>query len=85
MSTLKSQYFVTFIHDYSHCTWLFLMSNRSELFSIFQNFCQEIKTQFAIPIRTLCSGSAMEYLSHKFQNFMSSHGILHQTSCAHTP
>nr|CAN74104.1 hypothetical protein VITISV_008952 [Vitis vinifera] len=44
-STLGFQYFVTFIDDYSRCTWLFLMKNRAELFSIFQKFYTEIQTQ----------------------------------------
>ena len=61
------------------------MQNRSDLFSIFQKFYQEIKTQFGVPIRVLRSDNAREYLSQSFQHFMSSHGILHQTSCAHTP
>jgi len=34
-SNLGFQYFVTFIDDFSICTWLFLMKNHSELFSIF--------------------------------------------------
>ena len=34
-STLGFQYFVIFIDDYSRCTWLFLMKNRAELYSIF--------------------------------------------------
>lgn len=85
ISTLDSKYFVTFIDDFSSCTWLFLMKNRSELFSIFQQFYQEVKTQFGVSIRSLRSDNAKEYLSHQFQNFMSSNGILHQTSCAHTP
>ena len=34
-STLGFQYYVTFIDDYSRCTWLFLMKTRAELFSIF--------------------------------------------------
>jgi len=37
-SNLGFQYFFTFIDDYSICTWVFLMKNRSELFSIFQIF-----------------------------------------------
>ena len=61
------------------------MTDRSELFSIFQNFYHEIKVQFGVPIRTLRSDNAREYLSHSFQQFMASNGILHQTSCAHTP
>ena len=70
---------------FSSCTWLFLMKNRSELFSIFKNFYQEIGTQFGVSIRTLHSDNAQDYLSHQFQTYMASHGILHQTSCAHTP
>ena len=34
-SNLGFRYFVTFIDDYSRCTFLFLMKNRVELFSIF--------------------------------------------------
>ena len=43
-STLGFQYFFTFIDDYSRCTWLFLIKNRAELFSIFQKFYAEIQT-----------------------------------------
>ena len=50
---LGFQYFVTFIDDYSRCTWVFLMKNSSELFSIFQIFYNEIKNQFEISIRIL--------------------------------
>ena len=85
MSTLGSWYFVTSIDDYSRCTLLFLMLDRSELFSIFQKLFQEIKTQFGVPIHTSRSDNARECLSQEFQNFMASYGILHQTSCAHTP
>ena len=45
-STLEFRYFVTFIDDYSRCTWLFLMKTRVELFSIFQKFHAEVRTQF---------------------------------------
>nr|CAN60149.1 hypothetical protein VITISV_016363 [Vitis vinifera] len=84
-STLGFQYFVTFIDDYSRCTWLFLMKNRAELFFIFQKFYAEIQTQFNISIRVLRSDNAREYFSAPFTSFMSHHGILHQSSCAHTP
>ena len=41
-STLGFRYFVTFIDDYSHCNWLFLMKTRDELLSIFQKFHAEV-------------------------------------------
>ena len=44
VSSLGSRYFVAFIDNYSRCTWIFLMTNRSEVFSFFKIFYQEIKT-----------------------------------------
>ena len=84
-SALGFRYFVTFIDDYSRCTWLFLMKTRVELFSIFQKFHTEIRTEFNTLIRILRSDNAKEYFSTPFSSFMSSHGILHQSSCAYTP
>ena len=84
-STLRFRYFVTFIDDYSRCTWLFLMKTRVELFSILQKFHVEICTQFNTSIRILRSDNAKEYFSTPFFSFMYSHEILHQSSCAYTP
>ena len=61
-STLGFQYFVTLIDDYSHYTWLFLMKTRAKLFSIFQKFHVEVRTQFNTSIRILRSDNAKEYL-----------------------
>jgi hypothetical protein len=47
IATNKFHYFKTFVDNFSHMTWLFLMKNRSELFSIFQIFRNMIKTQFS--------------------------------------
>ena len=51
----------------------------------FQNFHAEIHTQFNTSICILRSDNAKEYFSTSFSSFMSSHGILHQSSCAYTP
>ena len=75
--TLGFRYFVTFIYDYSRCTWLFLMKTQAELFFIFQKFNAEIRTQFNTYIRILRSDNAKEYFS--------SHEIRYQSSCAYTP
>ena len=62
-----------------------LMKTRAELFSIFQKFHVEIRTQFNTSIHILRSDNAKEYLSTSFSSFMSSHGIFHQSSYAYTP
>ena len=76
-STLGFQYFVTFIDDYSRCTWLFLMKTRVNLFYIFHTFPAEVRTQFNTSIRILQSDNAKEYFFASFSSFMSSHEILH--------
>ena len=84
-STLGFRYFVTFIDDYSRCTWLFLMKTRTELFSIFKKFHAEVQTQFNTSICILRNDNAKEYISGPFSSFLSSHGILHQSSYAYNP
>ncbi|CAH9134443.1 unnamed protein product [Cuscuta epithymum] len=51
----------------------------------FPVFCDEIKTQFNVPIRVLRGDNAQEYLSAAFKSFMLQHDIIHQTSCVNTP
>ena len=79
------QYFVTFVDDYLQTTRLYLMKNRSELFSHFHTFCAEIHTQFHVYVQNLRSDNAKEYVSEQFQSFMLQHGILNQTSYVDTP
>ena len=61
------------------------MKTQAELFSFFQKFHAGIHTQFNISIRILRTDNAKEYVSMSFSSFMSSHGILYQSSCAYTP
>jgi hypothetical protein len=44
-----------------------------------------IKTQSTQRIRILCFDNAKEYTSSSFASYLSNKGIIHQTSCAHTP
>ena len=84
MSPTRFRYFVTFVDDYSRTTWLYLMKNRSELFSHFRAFCAEIHTQFHVFVQNLGSDNAKEYMSEYFQSFMLQNDILRQTSCVDT-
>ena len=79
------QYFVTFVDNYSRTTWLYLMKNRSELFSHFPVFCAEIHTQFHVSVQHLRSDNVKEYVLKQFQSFMLQNDILHQTSYVDTP
>ena len=71
------KYFVTFVNDFSHVTWLYLMKSRSKLFSHFSAFSAEIRTQYHVFVQTLRSDDAKEYLLEPFQSFLLQHRILH--------
>ena len=85
MSPIEFRCFVTFVEDYSRTTWLYLMRNRSELFSQFCAFCVEIKTQFHTYVQNLRSDNVKEYPSGQFQSFMLQNDILHQKFCVDAP
>ena len=61
------------------------MKIRAKLFSIFQKFHAKSCTQFNTSIHILRSDNAKKYFSMSFSSFISSNGILHQSSCAYTP
>lgn len=54
-------------------------------FLSFKVFLHEITNQFGIPFKIWRTDNARKYLSCQFESFLTSQGIFHQTSCAHTP
>ncbi|XP_028548626.1 uncharacterized protein LOC110093684 [Dendrobium catenatum] len=78
-------YYVVFIDDFSRFTWVFPMRHKSEVFEIFQKFKTYVEKQTQFSIKCLRSDGGMEYLNNNFRNFLSHHGIAHQTSCPYTP
>ena len=42
-----SRYFVVFIDDYSHYSWIFNMKYRSKLLQVYSNFAKMVETLFS--------------------------------------
>uniref|UniRef100_A0A2N9FV09 Integrase catalytic domain-containing protein n=1 Tax=Fagus sylvatica TaxID=28930 RepID=A0A2N9FV09_FAGSY len=84
-SLCDARYFVTFIDDHSRLTWVYVLKDRSQLFSVFQSFYAEISNQFNAKLLAFRTDNAREYLDSAFQQFLESRGIIHQTSCVRTP
>ena len=47
-SKLDFQYFITFVDDYLHVTWHYLMKSHFKIFSIFQNFVLRLKSNLTL-------------------------------------
>lgn len=79
------RWFVTFIDCYSRYTWLYLIKHKSHVFPVFRDLCALIQNQFGATIKTLRSDNGTEYVNHEFEQFLATNGIMHQTTCVHTP
>jgi transposase InsO family protein len=79
------KYFVTFIDCYSRITWIYLMKQKNEVLKCFQDFCSLVKNQYDARVKLLRTDNGTEYVNNEFQNYLSAHEILHQTTCPDTP
>jgi hypothetical protein len=79
-----SRYFVIFVDDFSHYTWVFLMKSCSELLDIYLNFAKMVETQFSKPIKAFHSDNALEYTQHDFQSILKHYGTVSHLSCPGT-
>ena len=79
------QYFLIVVDDFSRCTWIFLMTHKSETYSLVKHFLILVKTQFNSSVKTIRSDNSTEFCSNDTIALFSSLGIIHQTSCVYTP
>ncbi|KAL9994189.1 putative RNA-directed DNA polymerase [Helianthus debilis subsp. tardiflorus] len=79
------RYFVLFIDDCTRMTWIYFLKNKSEVFDKFTAFYTMIQTQFTTNIQTLRSDNGGEFVNDSMKLFCQSKGIIHQTTCPHTP
>ena len=84
-SVLGFSYYVVFMDDYTRFTWLFLLKHKNEVLSVFKHFKAFVENQFSTSLKVLRTDNGTEYTNSALQAFCSSNGILHQTSCPHSP
>ncbi|XP_019261720.1 PREDICTED: uncharacterized protein LOC109239589 [Nicotiana attenuata] len=81
-----SKYFLTIVDDLSRCTWTHLMGSKSNAFPLLKAFVLMVQTQFHVTIQSIRSDNALKLgNSNVAVSFFSENGIIHQTSCPHTP
>ena len=61
------------------------MKHKSDVFDIFKYFKATVENQLDSKIKILRTGGGGEFNSKAFNLFCSTHGIIHQLSCPHTP
>lgn len=78
-----ARFFLTIVDDFSRCTWVFLMSKKSETQNLLQSFITFAHTQFHTTVKTIRVDNGSEFLS--MRGYFQSHGIELQHTCVYTP
>ena len=79
------RWFVIFVDDCTHMSWLYLLKHKDEVLSVFKSFHVMVQTQFSTKIQILRFDNGGEYVNRGFHDYFQSHGILHETSYSQTP
>ncbi|GJS67752.1 retrovirus-related pol polyprotein from transposon TNT 1-94 [Tanacetum coccineum] len=70
-----NKYFVLFINDYTRMCWVYFLSSKSSVFSIFKSFKKLVEVQSGSTLRILRTDNGGEYTSNEFEDFLWQEGI----------
>lgn len=76
-------YFLTIVDDFSRAFWVYLLFDKTEVFSMIRSFFAMIGRQFDAKVKIVRSDNGTEFNCMK--DFFTNMGILFQTSCVDTP
>lgn len=79
------RYYVLFIDNYSRTTWFYLMKDRLEVFAKFMYFMNKVTTQHSAIVKSFWPNNALSVYIFHLQTYFDTKGVIHETSCAHTP
>lgn len=79
------RYYLVLIDDFTKFAWVYLLKHKSNVFDVFKYFKATTENQLDSKIKILRTDWGGEFNSKTFNLFCSTHGIIHQLSCPHTP
>ena len=78
-------YYVSFIDDFSHKTWIYFLKGKNEVFSKFKEFKALVENLSEKKIKIFRSDNGGEFTSGEFKAFCKEVGIKRELSTAYNP
>lgn len=79
------RYYLLIIDDFSRYSWIFPLHYKSEVKYTIANFKAFVFTQFHTHIQCVRSDNGGEFVNNYLLHLFLTTGVVHQTSCPHTP
>jgi transposase InsO family protein len=79
-----NSYGLVVVDDYSRYTWVFFLSDKSNVFSIFKGFAKRAENEFDFKIKKIRSDSGSEFKNSKIEDYWDEKGVKHEFSTKYT-
>jgi transposase InsO family protein len=80
-----NSYGLVVVDDYSRYTWVFFISDKSNVFSIFKGFAKRAENEFDFKIKKIRSDNGSEFKNSKIEDYCDQKGVKHDFSAKYTP
>jgi transposase InsO family protein len=76
---------MTCVDEFTRKIWIYLLKEKSEVFTIFKKFCALAERQCGNHLKILRTDGGGEYNSNDFKLFCEEKGIIHEVTAPYTP
>ena len=80
-----AEYFLTFIDDCTHFTWVYMLKQKNEVFDCFLRWKALIEKSSGRKLKTIRTDNGGQYTSTAFEEYLTSEGIRHERTIPRTP
>jgi transposase InsO family protein len=80
-----NSYDLVVVDGYSRYTWVFFLSDKSNVFFIFKGFAKRAKNEFDFKIKKIRSENGSEFKNSRIEDYCDEKGIKHEFSAKYTP
>jgi transposase InsO family protein len=80
-----NSYGLVVVDDYSRYTWVFFLSDKSNVFFIFKSFAKRAKNEFDFKVKKIRSDNGSEFKNSRIEDYCDAKGIKHDFSVKYTP
>lgn len=79
------KYFITFTDDFTRMTHVYFLKDKMNILEVFKDFKSKVENELNLKIKKIRTDNGKEYCNYNFNNYLTLHGIVHQTSTPYTP